>query len=137
MMRHMGSVDVRRLAALDMHGTAGTRLRRRLVTAEFFLGALGGVGFGIWITVAAAPGTQAFGVWMAGVGVNYAALAWQTIPLSRPGALDAELAGADVIGELRSYTLRQFWLAVPFLFAVLALRQARGARTLSRADNSR
>ena len=138
MMGHMGSVDVRRLAALDMHGVAGTRLRRRLIIAEFYFGAIGGVGFGIWIAVfAAAAGTQAFGAWMAGVGVNYGALAWQTIPLARPGALDAELAGADVIGELRSYTLRQFWVVVPFLFAVLALRQARGARTVSSADNSR
>ena len=138
MMGHMGFVDVRRLAALDMHGTAGTRLRRRLIIAEFFLGAVGGLGFGIWIAVfAAAAGTQAFGAWMAGVGGNYAALAWQTIPLSRPGALDAELADADVIGELRSYTLRQFWVAVPFVVAVLALRQARGARAISSPDNSR
>jgi hypothetical protein len=87
MMGRMGSVNIRRLAALDLHGTAGTRLRRRLVIAEFFLGAVGGAGFGVWIAVfAAAAGTQAFGGWMAGVGVNYAALAWQTIPLSRPGA---------------------------------------------------
>jgi hypothetical protein len=138
MMGRMGSVNIRRLAALDLHGTAGTRLRRRLVIAEFFLGAVGGAGFGVWIAVfAAAAGTQAFGGWMAGVGVNYAALAWQTIPLSRPGALGAELAGADVTGELRSYTLRQFWVVVPFLFAVLALRQSRGARAVSSADNPR
>jgi hypothetical protein len=131
-------VDIRRLTALDLHGTAGTRLRRRLVTAEFFLGVAGGVGFGIWIAVfATAAGTQVFGVWMAGVGVNYAALAWQTILLSRPGALDAELGGADVAAELRSYTLRQFWVAVPFLFAVLAIRQARDGRAVSSADSSR
>jgi len=45
--------------------------------------------------------------------------------LSRPGALAAELAGADVPGELRYYSLRQFWVVVPALFAVLALRQHR------------
>jgi hypothetical protein len=71
------------------------------------------------------------------VGVNYAALAWQTILLSQPGVLGAELGGADVAAELRSYTLRQFWVAVPFLFAVLALRQARDGRAVSSADSSR
>jgi hypothetical protein len=32
---------VRRLAALDMHGLAGTRISRRVIVAEFILGAVG------------------------------------------------------------------------------------------------
>jgi hypothetical protein len=124
--------DVRRLAALDLHGMAGTRLRRRLVFAEFLLGAGGGIGLGIWVAMdAASAGWQAFGAWMAGIGVNYAALSWQAVLLSRPGALGGELAAADVPGELRYYTLRQFWVAVPLLFAVLALRRTRVAAAAS------
>jgi hypothetical protein len=66
-----------------------------------------------------------FGAWVGGVGVNYAALVWQTALLSRPGALQAELAGVDVPRELRRYGLLQFWVVVPLLFAVLALGQDR------------
>jgi len=124
----MESLDVRRLAAVDMHGAAGTRRRRRLIRAEFVLGAAGGVGLGVWAAVAAATvGWQLFGAWVAGVGVNYAALAWQAALLSRPGALEAELAGADLPRELRRYSYLQLWVVVPLLLAVLALRQ-RGAR---------
>jgi hypothetical protein len=37
-------VDVRRLAAVDMHGARGSLLRRRVILAEFVLGAIGGAG---------------------------------------------------------------------------------------------
>jgi hypothetical protein len=133
----MEFLDVRRLAALDMHGTAGTSLRRRLIIAEFFIGAAGGLGLGVWVAAAAAaPGTHVFGGWLAGVGVNYAALAWQVVLLSRPGTLDAELAGVDVLAGLRHYSVRQFWVIVPFLFAILAFRQDRGTRGASSPDNA-
>jgi len=115
---------VRRLAALDMHGVAGTRRRRRLIRAEFVLGAVGCTGLGVWVAVtAAAPGWKLFGAWLAGVGVNYAVVAWLAASLSRPGALEAELAGADIPRELRRYSYLQFWVAVPLLFVVLALRR--------------
>jgi hypothetical protein len=120
----MERLDVRRLAAVDMHGAAGTRRRRRLVRAEFVLGAAGGIGLGVWAAAAAATaGWQLFGVWVAGVGVNYAALAWQAALLSRPGALEAELAGADLSRDLRRYSYLQLWVVVPLLLAVLALFQ--------------
>jgi len=71
------SVNIRRLAAIDMHGIAGTRLRRLLVTVEFFAGAAGGLGLGIWVALAAtSAGSRVFAAWLAGVGVSYAALAW-------------------------------------------------------------
>lgn len=83
----MGPLAVRRLAAVDMHGAAGTALRRRLIIIEFFAGAVGGLCLGIWAVVAAdSVGWQALGAWIAGLGVNYAALAWQTVVLSKPGA---------------------------------------------------
>jgi hypothetical protein len=122
----MVPLDLRRLAALDMDGVAGTRRRRRLIRAEFVLGAVGCTGLGVWVAVAAAAGWKLFGAWLAGVGVNYAVLAWQAASLSRPGALEAELAGADIPRELRRYSYLQFWITVPLLFVVLALRRPGG-----------
>jgi hypothetical protein len=120
----MEALDVRRLAAVDMHGVSGTPLRRRLIRAEFVLGAVGCLGLGVWAAVTApAPGWKLFGAWLAGAGVNYAVLAWQALSLSRPGALEAELAGADIRRDLRHYSSRQFWVVVPLLFAVLAFRR--------------
>lgn len=107
----MGSLDVLRLAAVDMHGVAGTLRRRRRIRAEFVVGPVGGMCLGVW--VAATAGTalsQLFGAWVAGVGVNYAALAWQAALLSRPGALEAELAGIDMPGELRRHCYLKFWV---------------------------
>jgi hypothetical protein len=122
----MESLEVRRLAAVDMHGVAGTQRRRRLIRAEFVVGALGGLGFGVWVAVSAdAVLGRLFGAWIAGVGVSYAALTWQAASLSRPGALDAKLAGADLPRELRRYTYLQLWIFVPLLLAILALRQSR------------
>jgi hypothetical protein len=62
----MELLDVRRMAALDMHGAAGTSRRRRLIRAEFFVGAIGGIGLGVW-AAATAPSArwQVFGVWVA------------------------------------------------------------------------
>jgi len=47
---------------------------------------------------------------VAGVGVNYAALAWLTALLSRSGALRTELSGVDIPRELRRYGLLPFWV---------------------------
>jgi hypothetical protein len=116
--------DVRRLAALDIHGVAGTRLRRELVRAEFVLGGVVGVALGAWVAVAApSVAGQVFGAWMAGVGVNYGVLAWYAASLSRRGALTAELADVNVTRELRRYTYLQFWVVVPLAFIVLAHHQ--------------
>jgi hypothetical protein len=49
----MEPLDVRRLAALDLHGVAGTRRRRRLIRAEFVLGAVGCTGLGVGVAVTA------------------------------------------------------------------------------------
>ncbi len=125
----MGLLDVRRLAAIDMHGVAGTRRRRRVILAEFVLGAVVGVITGVWVAVSAgSAGWQAFGAWVAGIGVNYAVLAWYAVSLSRPGALDAELTGVDVPRELRRYSYLQFWVVVPLLLGILALGQSRRPR---------
>jgi hypothetical protein len=119
-------IDVRRLAAVDMYGTHGTQRRRRIIVAEFVLGAVVGTGIGVAIAVTAPSlGWRVFGAWIAGACVNYVPLALHALDLSRPGRLAAELDGVDVPAELRYYTKAQFWIAVPLLFIVLALAQRR------------
>jgi hypothetical protein len=80
----MALLDVRRLAAADMWGSAGTIRRPRLIRAEFVVGAagctvlgvLGLLSSGVWVLV---------GVWVVGVGANYAPLAMRAHSLSGPG----------------------------------------------------
>jgi len=117
-----------------MHGVAGSRRRRSIIRAEFVLSAVVGAGLGLWVAVAATTvGLRFFGAWMVGMGVNYGALAWQAVQLSRPGALEAELAGVDVARELRRYSVLQFWIVVPLLLAVLAI----SSREKTRANEQR
>ncbi len=119
----MAGMDVRRLAAIDMWGTRGAPRRRRAILAEFMLGVLGLVAFGAWlIVVSSAVGGRLFGVWLVGAGLNYAPLAGYAILLSRPGALDRELAGVDTSRELRRYATRQMWIVVPLALVVSAIR---------------
>ncbi len=107
-------IDVRELAAVDMHGAKGTALRRRVILAEFLLGALGGLAFGAWslIVVGGAFGIV-IGIWLLGIGANYVALSRHAVALSRHGALDAELRDVAIRPALRHYTARQFWVFVP------------------------
>jgi hypothetical protein len=119
-------IDVRRLAAVDMHGTHGTQRRRRIIVAEFVLGAVVGTAIGVAVAVtASSAGWRVFGAWIAGACLNYVPLALHALDLSRPGRLGAELEGVDVPAELRYYTKAQLWIAVPLLFIVLALAQRR------------
>ncbi len=119
-------IDIRRLAAVDMHGSRGTQRRRRIIVAEFVLGAVVGTGIGVAIAVTAPSlGWRVFGVWIAGACLNYIPLALHALDLSRRRRLAAELDGVDVPAELRYYTKAQFWVAVPLLFVVLALVQQR------------
>ena len=120
-------MNVRRLAALDMHGARGTRRRRRVILAEFALGTIGGVALGAWaLTWGDAVGVV-LGIWLLGLAANYLPLTAHVVALWQPGALQAELAGADLGAELRHYTRVQFWVLVPFWIAGLALLQARPA----------
>jgi len=60
------------------------------------------------------------GLWLVGAGINYVPLALHARSLSRPGALEAELAGVDVRRELRRAGAQQLWIAVPLAVAVSA-----------------
>jgi hypothetical protein len=119
-------VNVRQLAAVDMHGTRGSVLRRRVILAEFVAGAIGGAAFGVW-ALASWDGTLGllFGLYLLGLGANYLVLAREVIRLWPAGALEAELRGIDIRAALRHYTAAQVWVFVPFLFPALALAQRR------------
>jgi hypothetical protein len=107
-------VNVKRLAAIDMYGSRGTVRRKRVIQAEFTAGLAATVALGIWLAVEASGlGARIFGIWLIGAGVNYAPLAVYAILLSRPGALEAELAGVETGQELRRYSVLQLWILVP------------------------
>ena len=72
---HPPAVDVRRLAAIDMHALRGTDTRRRVILAEFVLGAIAGIGIGIFLLLSAAGALgSVLGAWALGIGVNYVPL---------------------------------------------------------------
>ncbi len=125
MVGDAAGLNVRRLAALDMHGTRGTRRRRRVILAEFALGTIGGVALGVWALTWGGVVGLFLGIWLLGLAANYLPLTAHVLALWHPGALEAELAGADLDGELRHYTRAQGWVLVPFWVAGLALAQAR------------
>lgn len=101
----MTLVDTRRLAADDLHGLAGTRLRRRVMLGEFFAGAIGCMVAGLLVaTRFASAEWRLVGAWLAGIGVNYLALTIHVVPLSHSNALEAELEGVDLRRKLRRYT---------------------------------
>jgi len=125
-LRVAGGIDVRRLAALDMHGSGGGTLRRLSVLAEFVLAAVVGLAGGVFLIAASeAAWTTVLGAAVAGIGANYVPLAVHALSLTRPGALADELGAADARGELRRYSLAQLWLAAPFTILILDLRQRR------------
>jgi hypothetical protein len=126
----MAGMTVRRLAAIDMYGTRGTARRRRIILAEFVVGAVAMVAFGAWLlTASVSVAGQAVGLWVIGAGLNYAPLAVHAIVLSRPGALDAELSGVDTGRELRRYGVLQLWIFVPLSLVAVQLRDALTRRT--------
>jgi hypothetical protein len=126
-MPESARLNVRRLAALDMHGAHGTQRRRRMILAEFVLGTLGGLGLGIWVLTWGGVAGLVVGLLLLGLAVNYLSLTVHVVVLWRPGALEAELAEADVSAELRYYTGIQGWVLVPFWIGGLAVAQARRA----------
>jgi hypothetical protein len=117
-------LDVRRLAALDMHGARGTRRRRLIILAEFALGTLVCAAFGVWALTSGGTLGFVLGVWLLGLGANYLLLTWNVALLWRPGRLHEELVGADLYVELRRYTRAQIWVLAPFWIAALAVVQA-------------
>ena len=125
----MALVDVRRLAALDMWGSAGSLRRRRVIRGEFVAGAVCCTGLGAFVLTSSSSGLWvAVGIWLVGAGVNYVPLALYARALSRPGALEAELQGADLRRELRRAGVQQLWILLPGVVAIAAVTQERQRR---------
>ncbi len=128
----MGPVDIRRLTAVDMYGSNGSRLRRTVITTEFLLGATTGPAIGLLVAfMSPGLGWQLFGAYIAGACLNYVPLSLHSFRLLHRSALEDELAGLDIGEELGRYTKLQFWLVVPLLFDVIAIPQAFGRRPVS------
>ncbi|MDX6622152.1 MAG: hypothetical protein QOE75_84 [Solirubrobacterales bacterium] len=110
-----------------MHALKGTDLRRRVIIAEFLLAAVGGLGVGLYLLlgVGGTVGTI-LGLYAIGVAANYVPLAIHALSLRRPARLREELRGVDLRGELRHYTLAQFWVFVPLLFVWFELSGREG-----------
>jgi hypothetical protein len=122
-------VNVRRLAAIDMYGISGTRRRRRIILAEFVVGVIAMEAFGVWqFTSSSGAGGRLFGLWLIGAGLNYAPLAAHAVALSRPGALDAELAGVDTRRELLRYSVLQLWVFMPLALVAIEIRDTLARR---------
>jgi len=126
--RGMELPDPRRLAAADMFGSRGTLRRRRIIRAEFIAGACGSTLLGVLTLLRGSGGWIVLGAWLVGVGANYAPLALEAGRLSRPGALDAQIAGLELGKELRAAGRAQLWIAVPFALCVAAIGRARKSR---------
>jgi hypothetical protein len=115
-------LDVRRLAAVDMYGSAGTRWRRWVILVEFVAGVVGLAFLAVRILGFGGGPATLLAVWSLGIAANYIPLALHAISLIRPGALEAEVAAVDLVNELRYYTWAQFAVLVPLMFVVLAVR---------------
>ena len=117
-------IDVRRLAAIDMHGRHGSKRRRRLVLAEFVLAAIDIPLLGLAIVLAASSAPRVLlGAYLIGVGLNFVPLALHGISMSRASRLGTELADVDVAAELRRYTAKQLFIGIPLLVLTLGVVQ--------------
>jgi hypothetical protein len=79
---------------------------------------------GILALIQGSAGWIALGAWLVGVGANYFPLVLEAQRLSRPGTLEAEMAGLDVRRGLRKAAKAQLWLAVPFAVCLAAITRA-------------
>lgn len=102
-------------------GTGAGRVRQRLILAQFIVGVLACGGLGVYLIASSSRAWLTIGVWLLGAGLSYLPLALHAVALNRPGRLEAELAGLDARPEVRSYPVKQFWIAVPGAVLVAAV----------------
>jgi len=85
-------VNVRRLAAVDLHG-----LGPKIIIPEFALGALGAPALGVLTLLRSGSTTMiAFGILLIGLGLNYLPLLIHAIDLTRRSAAGVEIAGGPL-----------------------------------------
>jgi hypothetical protein len=75
-------LNVRRLAALDLYGTTGSARRRRLIRAEFIIGAAGCTLLGALALMSGSGWAIVLGGWLVATGMNYLPLAISAQSLS-------------------------------------------------------
>ena len=114
----MTILDVRRSAAVDMHGLSGSQRRERIIRVEFWAGAVGCSALGILSLVFGHGLGRMLGVWLIGVGLNCLPLALSSQSLSRAGALESELEGVDIPAEARKLGVQQLWILVPLAVVI-------------------
>jgi hypothetical protein len=86
-MAAAAAIAARRLAALDMYGTTGSARRRRLIRAEFIIGAAGCTLLGVLALMSGTGWAIVLGIWLVATGMNYLPLAISAPSLSRLGRL--------------------------------------------------
>jgi hypothetical protein len=112
--------SVRRFAALDMYGAAGTQRRRRIVLTEFIIGTARLGLIGVWVLM---HNGRIWGVWLLGCALNYGFLALHAVRLYPRGKLEADLEGVDVRSEIGRYSVAQLLLFLPGLIATAAVME--------------
>lgn len=121
---YASSLAVRQVSTFtSLYGTRGTARRKRIILAEFTAALAATVALGTWLVIGASGlGTRILGIWLIGAGLNYAPLAAFAISLSRPGALEAELANVDTGRELSRYGVLQLWILVPLSLIAMTVQ---------------
>jgi hypothetical protein len=105
-----------------------------LIRAEFIIGVAGCTLPGVRTLLSGSGWMIALGIWPVATGMNHVPPAISAQALSRPGALEAELVGADLPRELRQAGVRQLWIVVPFAVVVAAIAHAWSGRRPSMGD---
>jgi hypothetical protein len=110
-----------------MHGRRGGSWRRKIIAIEF-AGAIGCMVLGLWTLIHGHGRMVLVGAWLVSIGLNYVPLVVYARGFHDPAALRAELTGIDFAVEARRAGLFQFWLLVPLVVDVAALRDWRAGR---------
>lgn len=124
--------SVRRMTVLDMHGFTGGRVRRKVVTAEFFAALALGTALGIVFATRHAP--LPWTVELLGDGLNYVPLAIHAVRFLPGDAVERELEGVDSRRQLRPYGLANLLLFVPGLIFVLGFMPGEWHRVPSKVS---
>ncbi len=132
-------IDVRKLAALDLH-FRGTRI----ILVEFGLGVFGIGALGLVALLFGglkSPFIIGLGVYLLLLGVDYAPLLVYGVSMARSGTAQEEIREelADFAHSRWKYGLQQTLLMVPLFIPALALWQEthRAPRALRRANSGR
>ena len=118
-------IEIRKLAAVDL-----AWLGARIIVPEYVLGVAAPLAFGLVSLAGGLPSGSwfqiVFGLWLLGIGVNYAPLLLYALAIVRAGAVEAE--GRPEIVRARRYGTQQVVILVPLLVVALAILQERARR---------